>query len=129
MTPAEALLHDILGPTRCDVRPLALAIEYTIESLYHKGRETDMHASKEIYPHVASELKKDQRAVAKAIERLTAQCLNALSPEAQEKILGEVLQFRPSPREMLFYLTYYVYRGRPYRTDNERNPFEPTIAF
>lgn len=129
MTPEEALLHDILGPTRCDVRTLALAMEYTIESLYRKGRETDMHASKEIYPHVAGELKKDPRAVAKAIERLTAQCLNALSPEAQERILGEVLQFRPSPREMLFYLTYYAYRGKPYRTDNERDPFEPTIAF
>lgn len=129
MTPAEALLHDILGPSRCDVRPLALAMDYTMESLYEKGRTTDLHASKEIYAYVASVMKKDQRAVAKAIERLTAQCLNALGPEEQEEILGEVLQFRPSPREMLFYLTYYVYRGKPYRTDNERDPFEPTIAF
>ena len=130
MLNTEDFLRRILGPVRSDIRPLVLAVDVTAELLYQEQcRESDIHVSRDVYANVAKQLNKKERTVAKAVQRLTAQCLNALSPEAQEKILGEVLQFRPSPREMLFYLTYYVYRGRPYRTDNERNPFEPTIAF
>ena len=79
MTKAELFVRSILGPARCDIRPLAAAIEVTAEFLQaHSVGTDDLLVTKDVYPPVARRLGKSIGAVSKCVERLSKLCWETL---------------------------------------------------
>ncbi len=130
MLNTEDFLRKILGPVRSDIRPLILAVEHTMELLYHEQRrENDIRVSRDVYAHVAKQLDKKERTVAKAVQRLTSVLWDAFDQELVLQVIGKKLAYPPEPRAMLFYLAFYLYHEEAYHSADNRNPFEPMIAF
>ncbi len=130
MLNTEDFLRKILGPVRSDIRPLILAVEHTMELLYHEQRrENDIRVSRDVYAHVAKQLDKKERTVAKAVQRLTSVLWDAFDQELVLQVIGKKLAYPPEPRAMLFYLAFYLYHEEAYHSADNRNPFEPMVSF
>lgn len=107
-----------------------LAIELTIQLLYiDQDAIGDLHVTRDVYPVVASMLGKNAQSVSKAVERLAVYCWNALDDELMMRIIGKQLHDRPTPREMLLYLAYYIYHKKPYYASGISELFAASIAF
>lgn len=130
MTIAEEFIRYLLGPIRSNIKPLALAVDLTIELLYvDQDAAGDIHVTRDVYPVVARMLGKTEQSVAKAVERLAAYCWNALDDELMMQIIGKHLHDRPAPREILFYLAYYIHHKNPFYASGLNELFASSIAF
>jgi len=116
MTKAELFVRSILGPARCDIRPLAAAIEVTAEFLQaHSLGTDDLLVTKDVYPPVARRLGKSIGAVSKCVERLSKLCWETLQLRgAVEHYLGAPLTSISSYREVLICLSFFWQYGCGY---------------
>ncbi len=129
MSITEELLRLILGPVRSDIRPLVVAVEHTSDLLYReKMTQSDIHVTTDIYPVVAKRIRKKESTIAKSVERLAMLCWESLDGEQMMQIIGKCLNRQPAPREVLFYLAFYVHHQRPFYTATLSELFAPSIA-
>ena len=124
MQKPELLLYSILGPIRSDVRPLACAIEITEQLLFvqHLPME-NIKAMAHIYSRVAERLQKQTATVAKAIERLTPLCWDALVlNNLLPTYIGDTSMQMPPPRTLIIYFAVYVHFKMPFSLAVELYP-------
>lgn len=133
MTTSKGFVRYLLGPARADIRPIIVSIGLTVELLYvRQVAQDDLHITRDIYPEAAKSLgKPNEKSVAKAVERLAANCWNALEEDdgLMELVIGKRLRRRPSPHEILFYLACFVYRKEAFYKAERKEWFKPTVAF
>ena len=130
MTKTEAVIRSILGAARADIRPLVHAVDITIDLLFTQGIPMDdIHVTDDIYP-AAARLVKDRcgkpaspGAVARRIERLANLCWDTLvSRNLVLEYLGAPLESIRAPRDMIFYLAFYIYFDAPFFTVIQQRP-------
>ena len=124
MQKPELLLYSILGPIRSDVRPLACAIEITEQLLFvqHLPME-NIKAMAHIYSRVAERLQKQTATVAKAIERLTPLCWDALVlNNLLPTYIGDPSMQMPPPRMLVIYLAVYAHFELPFAVAVKKYP-------
>ena len=130
ITKAEAVIRSILGTARPDIRPLVHAVDITIDLLFTQGIPMDdIHVTDDIYP-AAARLVKGRRgnpaspgAVARRIERLANLCWDTLVERGLvPEYIGAPLRDIRAPRDMIFYLAFYVYFDAPFFTVIQKQP-------
>ena len=124
MLKPESLLYSILGPIRSDIRPLVYAVEITEQLLFvqHLPME-DIKAIAHIYSRVAERLEKQTAAVAKAIERLTPLCWDALVlNNLLATYIGDPSMQMPPPRMLIIYLAVYAHFEIPFALAVKKYP-------
>ncbi len=124
MQKPELLLYSILGPIRSDVRPLACAIEITEQLLFvqHVPIE-NIKAISHIYSRVAERLQKQTATVAKAIERLTPLCWDALVlNNLLPTYIGDPSTQMPPPRMLVIYFAVYAHFELPFAVAVKQYP-------
>ena len=109
MIKETALVHEILGPGRKGVQTLACAVCEAEKLLFEERRAVDdILVTKHIYPEVARRLGKDSRNVARQVERLANQCWDRMDGAQKRKYIGKELKDIRVPKDMVFYLAFYV---------------------
>ncbi len=68
----------------------------------------DIFVTKDVYPRVAKRLEKDSRSIARQVERLSNQCWDSMDNAQREKYIGKELKDIRAPKDMIFYLAFYV---------------------
>ena len=122
MTKTEAVIRSIMGVTRADIRPLAYAVDIAAELMFvHKISMDDLFVTDHIYPDVAKRLRQtlgtstSSKAVSRRIERLANRCWeNLVSKGGVEQYIGIPLHDIDAPRDIIFYLAFYVYLDTPF---------------
>ena len=124
MTNAEILLRRILGSARCNIRPLALAVEITGNLLFvQRISMDDIQVTKHVYPDVARLLHQKTRTAAKSVERLAHRCWDSLEEQGLTAVyLGRPVKRSPTPAEMLTYLAVYACLDAPFFSVVDENP-------
>ena len=118
-----ALMREVFGPGRKGVQTLAYAVCEAGKLLFEERvAMDDILVTKDIYPKVASRLGKDRRNVARQIERLANQCWDGMDGAQKRKYIGTELKDIRAPRDMIFYLAFYVRFGQGFYKMVEKNP-------
>lgn len=130
MTKSETVIRSILGAVRSDIRPLAYAVDIAIQLMFHDGIPMDdIYVTDDIYPDVAK-LVKDRRGkpssaktVSRRIERLANRCWDTLvERELVLEYIGAPLNDISAPRDIIFYLAFYVHLDTPFFLAIQRQP-------
>ena len=112
---SEALLRLIVGQNDTNLRPLAYAIAHTADLLFAQGLYADeLCVTKHVYPTVARQLHKTRGAVARAVQRGANLCWDRMTDGQKLVYIGRKLDDITSLKELIIYLAYYVYYGKPY---------------
>ncbi len=116
MLKPESLLYSILGPIRSDIRPLACAIEAAEQLLFVRHFPIDdIKVTKHIYPYVAGQIRKSPCAAAKAVERLSPLCWDALVLKNLLSVyIGDDSMQMPPPGTLVIYLAVYAHFELPF---------------
>ena len=130
MTKTEAVIRPILGAARPDIRPLVHAVDITINLLFTQGIPMDdLHVTDAVYPTVAGLVKNrfgkpaSPGTVSRRIERLANLCWNTLvERNLVLEYIGAPLRDIRAPRDMIFYLAFYVYFDAPFFTVIQKQP-------
>ena len=116
MTKTEAVIRSILGAAGPDIRPLAYAVDAAITLMFVQKIPMD-----DIYPHVAKLVRNRRgmpsspKTVSRRIERLANLCWDTLvSRNLVLQYLGAPLENIRAPRDMIFYLAFYIYLDTPF---------------
>ena len=124
MTKTEAVIRSILGAASSDVRPLAYAVDAAISLMFVQKIPMD-----DIYPAVAKLVKNRRgkpsspKTVARRIERLANLCWDTLvSRNLVLEYLGAPLENIRAPRDMIFYLAFYIYLDTPFFIAIQKQP-------
>lgn len=118
-----AVVHEIFGPGKKGIRVLVWAIYEAEKMLFEeKVAMDDILVTKDIYPKVAKRLGKDGRSVARQIERLGNQCWETMDSAQKRKYLGKELKDIRAPKDMIFYLAFYVHFRQGFYKVLERKP-------
>ena len=112
---SEVLLRLIIGQSDTNLRPLAYAIAHTADLLCLQGLHADeLCVTKHVYPTIAKHLHKTRGAIARAVERGANLCWDKMTDGQKLVYLGRKLDDITSLKELIIYLAYYVYYGKPY---------------
>ena len=122
MTKTEAKIRGIFGAAGIDLRPLADAVDIAMKLLFECGvAMDDIRVTKDIYPYVAQRIRErtgyypSSRSVARRLERLENRCWDMIvNRDLVMEVLGAPIQDINSPRDIIFYLAYYIYLGTPF---------------
>lgn len=122
MTKTEAVIRSILGAARVDIRPLAYSVDIAIHLIFFERIPMDdIYVTDDIYPQVAKLVKNRRgkpstpKAVSRRIERLANLCWDTLvARNLVLDYLGAPLEDIRAPRDMIFYLAFYVYLDTPF---------------
>ena len=122
MTKTEAVIRSILGASRVDIRPLAYSVDIAIHLIFFERIPMDdIYVTDDIYPQVAKLVKNRRgkpstpKAVSRRIERLANLCWDTLvARNLVLDYLGAPLEDIRAPRDMIFYLAFYVYLDTPF---------------
>ena len=102
------IIYEIMGPGSKGVSSLAYAIREAEHLLFVKKIPMDeIHVTRDIYPKVAERLKKQNRTIARQIERTGNRCWECMDSDQKEKYIGKDLKDIQAPRDMIFYLAFY----------------------
>lgn len=130
MTKTEAVIRSILGTARPDIRPLAYAVDAAINLMFvQKIPMDDIYVTDDIYPDVAK-LVKNRRGkpsspetVSRRIERLANLCWDALVERGLAlEYIGTPLRDIRAPRDMIFYLAFYIHLDTPFFIAIQKQP-------
>ena len=130
MTKTEAVIRSILGTARPDIRPLAYAVDAAINLMFvQKIPMDDIYVTDDIYPDVAK-LVKNRRGkpsspetVSRRIERLANLCWDALVERGLVlEYIGTLLRDIRAPRDMIFYLAFYIHLDTPFFIAIQKQP-------
>ena len=116
-TKTEAVIRSILGAVRADIRPLAYTVGAAINLMFvQKIPMDDIYVMDDIYPDVAKRVKNrhgkpsSPKTVSRRVERLANLCWDTLvARNLVLEYLGVPLKNIRAPRDMIFYLAFYVY--------------------
>ena len=130
MTKTEAVIRSILGAARTDIRPLVHAVDITISLLFTQGIPMDdLHVTDDIYPAAARFVKgrhgnpASPGAVSRRIERLANLCWDTLvERNLVLEYIGTPLKDIRAPRDMIFYLAFYIYFDTPFFMVIQKQP-------
>lgn len=122
MTKTEAVIRSILGTARPDIRPMAYAVDAAISLIFvQKIPMDDIYVTDDIYPDVARLVKNRRgkpsspKTVSRRIERLANLCGDTLvARKLVLEYLGAPLENIRAPRDMIFYLAFYIYWDTPF---------------
>lgn len=91
--------------------------------LFHeKTAQDDIAVTRDVYSRVAEQLGKEERTVSRQIQRMGNLCWEHLGTEGQKTYIGREMKDIHAPSDMLFYLAYYSYFGKPYYEVLEKQP-------
>ena len=130
MTKTEAVIRSILGAARPDIRPMAYAVDAAISLMFvQKIPMDDIYVTDDIYPDVAKLVKNrhgkpsSPKTVSRRIEHLANLCWDTLiARKLVLEYLGAPLENIRAPRDMIFYLAFYVYFDAPFFTVIQKQP-------
>ena len=116
-TKTETVIRSILGAVRADIRPLAYTVGAAINLMFvQKISMDDIYVMDDIYPDVAKRVKNrhgkpsSPKTVSRRVERLANLCWDTLvARNLVLEYLGVPLKNIRAPRDMIFYLAFYVY--------------------
>ena len=122
MTNIEAVIRSILGAAKVDIRPLAYSVDIAIHLIFFERIPMDdIYVTDDIYSQVAKLVKNRRgrpstpKAVSRRIERLANLCWDTLvARNLVLDYLGAPLEDIRAPRDMIFYLAFYVYLDTPF---------------
>ena len=122
MTKTEAVIRSILGAAKVDIRPLAYSVDIAIHLIFFERIPMDdIYVTDDIYSQVAKLVKNRRgrpstpKAVSRRIERLANLCWDTLvARNLVLDYLGAPLEDIRAPRDMIFYLAFYVYLDTPF---------------
>ena len=116
MTKTEAVIRSILGAVRADIRPLACAVDIAVDLMFIRGIPMD-----DIYVEAAKNFNKmsvasySAKTVSRRIERLSNLCWDTVvSRGLVTEYIGAPIRDIHAPRDMIFYLAFYVYFDAPF---------------
>lgn len=117
-TKSERLICSILGTTRSDIRPMALALDIIINLHFTQNiSRADIKVTKSVYPQVALCLDRSLSAVSRSIERLANLCWDTAKQQGRlRELIGRNLTDIPATSDILFYLAYLLYFNKPFFT-------------
>ena len=124
MTKSESVIRSILGAVRVDIRPLAFAVDTAVDLMFVQGIPMDdIFVTDDIYPKAAEHFRKRSgeastpKAVARRIERLSNLCWDTIvSRGLVMDYIGAQIKDIRAPRDIIFYLAFYVYFDIPFFT-------------
>ena len=130
MTKTEAVIRSILGAARPDIRPMAYAVDAAISLMFvQKIPMNDIYVTDDIYPDVAKLVKNRRgkpsspKTVSRRIERLANLCWDTLvARNLVLEYLGAPLENIRAPRDMIFYLAFYIYLDTPFFIAIQKQP-------
>lgn len=130
MTKTEVLIRSILGAVRMDIRPLAYAVDVAVDLMFvQKIPMEDIFVTRDIYPEVAVRMQKEPQgvpsnaAVARRIERLANECWDTLVARGLVMTyIGEPIGDIRAPRDLIFYLAFYIYFEKPFFAAIQQRP-------
>ena len=130
MTKTEAVIRSILGAARPDIRPMAYAVDAAISLMFvQKIPMDDIYVTDDIYPDVAKLVKNRRgkpsspKTVSRRIERLANLCWDTLiARKLVLEYLGAPLEHIRAPRDMIFYLAFYIYLDTPFFIAIQKQP-------
>ena len=130
MTKTEAVIRSILGAARPDIRPMAYAVDAAISLMFvQKIPMNDIYVTDDIYPDVAKLVRNRRgkpsspKTVARRIERLANLCWDTLvARNLVLEYLGAPLENIRAPRDMIFYLAFYIYLDTPFFIAIQKQP-------
>ena len=130
MTKTEAVIRSILGAARPDIRPMAYAVDAAISLMFvQKIPMDDIYVTDDIYPDVAKLVRNRRgkpsfpKTVARRIERLANLCWDTLvARNLVLEYLGAPLENIRAPRDMIFYLAFYIYLDTPFFIAIQKQP-------
>lgn len=122
MTKTETVIRSILGATRADIRPPAYSVDIAIHLMFFERIPMDdIYVTDDIYPKAAKLVKNRRgrpstpKTVSRRIERLANLCWDTLvARNLVLEYLGAMLEDIRAPRDMIFYLAFYVYLDTPF---------------
>ena len=122
MAKIEAVIRSILGAAKVDIRPLAYSVDIAIHLIFFERIPMDdIYVTDDIYSQVAKLVKNRRgrpstpKAVSRRIERLANLCWDTLvARNLVLDYLGAPLEDIRAPRDMIFYLAFYVYLDTPF---------------
>ena len=130
MAKTAAVIRSIFGAVRMDLRPLVYAVDIAIDLLFVQNIPMDdIHVTRDIYPQVARRMetpsgkRPSYKTVSRRLERLSNLCWKSLAARGLiEEYLGAPLKSIRAPRDMIFYLAFYVYLDTPFFVAIQRRP-------
>lgn len=130
MTKTEAVIRSILGAARPDIRPLAYAVDAAMNLVFvQKIPMDDIYVTDDIYPDVAKLVKNRRgklsspKTVSRRIERLANLCWDTLvTRNLVQEYLGAPLENIRAPRDLIFYLAFYIRLDTPFFMAIQKQP-------
>lgn len=130
MTKSESVIRSILGAVRVDIRPLAFAVDTAVDLMFVQGIPMDdIFVTDDIYPKAAEHFRKRSgeastpKAVARRTERLSNLCWDTIvSRGLVMDYIGAQIKDIRAPRDIIFYLAFYVYFDIPFFTVIAKQP-------
>ncbi|MCI8292299.1 MAG: hypothetical protein HFH53_02025 [Hespellia sp.] len=117
------IIHEIIGPGTGDILTFAYAICEAERLMFTENIPMDeIYVTKDIYPKIAKEMNKKDRAVARQIERMGNRCWGCMDEEQKKKYIGKELKDIRAPRDMIFYLAFYVHFDKSFYQVLEEHP-------
>ena len=113
-----------------NIRPLACSVDIAIDLMFVQGVPMDdILVMEDIYPEVAKLVKNRQgkisslQAISKRIQRLANLCWDTLVARGLTlEYLGAPLQDIRAPRDVIFYLAFYVRLDTPFFAAIQQQP-------
>ena len=130
MTKTEAVIRSIIGAAGADIRPLAYAVDIAIDLMFvQKIPMDDIRVTDDVYPETAKLVKNrygispSVKTVSRRIERLANLCWDALvARDLVLEYIGAQLNDIRAPRDIIFYLAFYVHFGVPFFKAVDQRP-------
>lgn len=117
------VVYEIIGPGTGVAKDFACAICEAERLLFREGIPVDeIRVTRDIYPAVARQLKKESSAVARQVERYGNLCWETMDDRQKQKYIGKELKDIRAPRDMVFYLAYYVHFEKSFYHVLEKYP-------
>ena len=130
MTKTETVVRSIFGVSKSNIRPLVYAVDIAIDLMFIQGIPMDdIYVTDDIYPEVSKNFRKrsgescSTKTVTRQIERLSNLCWDILvDRDLVLKYIGAPIRDIRAPRDIIFYLAFYIYFDSPFFAVIQKQP-------